>query len=166
MTWMAPCVAFFLLAACLHAAVRRIAPAVNTVTAYAACSSACGIALALCLLSPGSLGAVRAAAALGLYAFLSELYVFTFTFVFGSVSASVLLSHLGDAAPAAGEAPAPADVMIQRRLAGLCGAGLLSERHGSYEITAKGRLVAFLDRSLGAFFGHERPAPGGGAPAS
>jgi len=155
MTWFLLCLLYFFLAASLHAAFRRIRPGFNTVVAYLAIGSVCGLALATHLLIGTYPGTLRLVAALSLYAFLIELYLFAVTFVFGSISAAVLVSHLERAGAAEGGPDVSPELMINRRLAGMCLSGLLSEHGGRYQATAKGRFCARAGRALRAFFRHE-----------
>jgi|HubBroStandDraft_1064217.scaffolds.fasta_scaffold97150_2 hypothetical protein len=161
MIWVSLCLAYFVLAAWLHAAVRRMRPGANTVAVFLVVGAASGIALVISLRSIANLPVLCVAAGAFLYAFLCELYIFAFTFAFGSVSAEVLLAHLDGGLTARDGSAASQDVMIRRRLSGMCASGLLLERSGAYEITGKGRLAARADRVLGGFFRHERAASTG-----
>ena len=90
-----------------------------------------------------------------LYAFLAELYIFTFTFAFGSVSASVLVGHLEGDSGAEAPRDVQKDLMIRKRLEGMCASGLISEMDGAYSATRKGRFAATIGRMLKGYFGHK-----------
>jgi hypothetical protein len=154
-------IAYFAGAALLHSVFRRLRPATNTVAAYLALGGACGAALLVNLALGLHADALTVFSAAALYAFLTELYLFAFTFAFGSVSAAALVSHLGPSWAAEGGAGAQPEFMIRRRLEGMCASGLLVERGGVYCATGKGRSAALAGRALRAFFRHEggRPAP-------
>lgn len=155
MTWFLMSLAYFALAASLHAVFRRIQPRVNTVAAYMALGGACGLALVTSLFVGNYPGTLRFVASLSLYAFLSELYLFCLTFVFGSISAAVLVSHLDRDGASEGDSDAPPELMIGRRLAGMCRSGLISENGGRFQATGKGRFAARAGRALRAFFRHQ-----------
>lgn len=156
MIWLALCLSFFVLAVLLHAIARRFLPEINTVAIFAATGGMCGLMLLLSLLVPVNLAPSRIAAGLSLYAFLCELYIFAFTFVFGSVSASVLLSYLEGTSDASDEISVPPEVMVSRRLEGLHSSGLIREQSGFYQATLKGRLISAVGQHAGRFFMHDK----------
>jgi len=161
MTWLLLGIGYFAGAALLHSVFRRLWPGANTVAAYLVLGGACGAALLLNLALGLHAGGLRFFAAASLYAFLSELYIFAFTFAFGSVSAAALVSHL-ERPGADGVYPGPPpEFMIRRRLEGMCASGLLLERDGAYRATRKGRFAALAGRDLREFFRH---GPGDRAP--
>jgi hypothetical protein len=87
-------------------------------------------------------------AAVLLYAFCCELYVFLFTFVTSSVSVALLVS------PKAGQAANdPAD-MVRRRLETMNTAGLLQEVAGRYVLSPRARRLVGLHRHLRDFLQH------------
>jgi hypothetical protein len=161
MTWLLLGIAYFAAATLLHSAFRRLRPEANTVAAYLGLGSACGAALVLNLTIGLHSGSLQFLAAMSLYAFLSELYIFAFTFAFGSVSAAALVSHLDKDGAGEGGSEPPPELMIRRRLEGMCASGLLLEREGGYCATGKGRFAALAGGALRGFFRHEG---GGGAP--
>jgi hypothetical protein len=154
MSWLIITLAFLALSAALHALLRRLMPGVNTVAIYMLTGTACGVALIATLLRLQGAPPLCAAAGVSLYAFLAELYIFSFTFAFGSVSASVLVGHLEGESGAEVAREVPKDLMIRRRLEGMRASGLLSEKDGAYQATGKGRFAATLGRMLKGYFGH------------
>jgi hypothetical protein len=154
MSWLFITLAYLGLAAALHAVLRRLMPGMNTVAIFILAGAACGLALITTLLGLRGAPPLCVAAGVSLYAFLAELYIFSFTFAFGSVSASVLVAHLDGEPGVEAALEVPKDLMIRRRLEGMCASGLISEKDGDYQATGKGRFAATVGRILKGYFGH------------
>ena len=90
-------------------------------------------------------------AALALYAWLCEFYIFLFSFVRSSLSAEILIRLRANSLPPAHQRPE----LTQLRLGNLERNGFLQLRPGHLILTAKGRICVSLYRALRAFFRHE-----------
>ena len=145
---------YFAFAASLHAVSRRVKPRVNTIQAFLVVGTACGSCLLYNLVMLPNPAALTVTAGLLVFAFASELYIFAFTFVFGSVSASVLLAHLRPGRRPADPPAVGPDIMLRRRLEGMCASGLVRQENGIYEVTQVGRCLASAGRALAGFFRH------------
>src|SRR5712692_5003607 len=141
-----------------HAAVTRLPLPGNVVAKFVAVGSVLGLVLAgreLAVDGPG----VEACAALLVYMFACELYVFAFTMVSSSVSASLLLSLR------AGSLSAPeidrrysSAYMVESRLEKLRAGGFLWGDAAAYALTPKARLLTSGFAALRRLFGHDSVA--------
>jgi hypothetical protein len=154
MSWLFITLAYLGLAAALHALLRRLVPGMNTVAIFLVAGAACGLAVIATLMQLRGAPPLCAFAGATLYAFLAELYIFSFTFAFGSVSASVLVGHLEGEGGGDVALEVPKDLMIRRRLEGMCASGLIFEKAGAYQATGKGKFAAAVGRMLKGYFGH------------
>jgi hypothetical protein len=128
----------------------------NAVTRFVVLGGLTGIGLAVYLVRhTGS--PVESAAALLLYAFSCELYLFLVTLARNSVSATLLLL-LCSGPMAAGEIGRRLGSagMVSFRIEGLVATGLLRQTALGYEPTDRGVAVISLFSALKRFFGHER----------
>ena len=128
----------------------------NAITRFVVLGGLTGIGLTAYLVRhTGS--SVEAAAALLLYAFSCELYVFLITLARNSVSATLLLLLCsrpmapGEISGRLGRAG-----MVSFRIEGLVATGLLRQTALGYEPTDRGVAVISLFSALRRFFGHER----------
>jgi DNA-binding HxlR family transcriptional regulator len=119
-----------------------------------------GVGGALGLGLAGHLAAVYGApveslAALLVYAFVCELYIFMFTLVISSVSASILVTLDGSSLTEEeiGERLG-GEAMLSLRIERLRAAGLLEATVTGYRVTDKGRRLLGAWRSLRRFFRH------------
>jgi hypothetical protein len=153
--WILMPLAFLGLAVLLHGVATRLPLRLDVVRRFLLVGIPLGVALLV--LSLQTLGFTPATfAAILLYAFLCELYIFCFTLVLSSVSVTVLILLLRGAVPL-GALSARYDprAMVTLRLDRLIQQGLVSRSEGRIAVTARGmrlhRTFTFLQR----FFGHE-----------
>jgi hypothetical protein len=141
----------FLGAVTLHALLLRVPLKGDSVTKFALAGGTIGIFLGLLILL--ATPTLPGLAALVVYAFAAELYVFLFTLVGSSVSARILLT-LRAGPRTAGELDAVYATagMVEGRIARLKAVGLLDPETGA--ITPRGALLARLFRALKHFFRH------------
>ncbi len=146
--------AFLMMAVLSHAAFRRVFPKIGSVGAYLIVGSGLGAVLGmLCwrLFGPD----IRSLAVLLVYALGCELYIFMFTMVSSSISASILLT-LQSASMNDSELSRAmrGQDMVFRRLEKLVASGLLRQEEDQYFITGKGLRLIRSFRRLRLFFGH------------
>ncbi len=146
--WLALPPAYLVVALLLHALAVRMRPTGNRVHLFLVLGSLTGVALIWQLAANTSLVLPAQVAAVLLYAFGCELYVFLFTFVTSSVSVALLVSP-GPGKPAS----APAE-MVRRRLAAMHTAGLLQMAAGRCVLTPRARGLVRVYRGLRGFFRH------------
>jgi len=142
-----------------HAALCRLPLPSSSIAKFAGAGGVSGLALGLHqVLLYGS--DLEVWAALLLFAFGCELYVFLFTFVSSSVTVSLLL-HLrnGSLAPDEIDRGYSSDDMVARRLERLVANRFLSATSSGYALTRKGRLVLAVFDALRRFFRHPGGAP-------
>jgi hypothetical protein len=142
-------VAAFLTAVGVQALWLRLPLKGDAVTKFALTGGAIGVVLGLLILvqAPTMMGL----AALVLYAFACELYVFLFTLVGSSVSARILLTlREGPRTAAEIDAVYQTAGMVEGRIDRLKRVGLIDPATGA--ITARGQLLARLFRQLKWFF--------------
>ena len=136
-----------------HAVMGRVAAKMNPLTGFLLIGCNVGLLLAAILFATCATSWIAIASGLLLYAFLCELYIFSFTFVISSISVALLLqAKLG----AGGGVKSPEDgsEMTARRVEGLIKTGLVARGPQGLRLTAKG---AFLNRCNNFFrrlFGH------------
>jgi predicted transcriptional regulator len=153
MTWIAWTLAAFPLSAAGHAMLSRIPLPGNAVAKFLGVGGVVGLILVMRLFYRDGLS-LPLLAAIALYAFLCELYIFAFTFVISSVSVAILcdlkISHvMRHTNESNGEE------MTARRLRRLKENGFLIEEHGRYLLTKKGRFLVSSMRFLRRTFRHE-----------
>ena len=136
----------------LHAIYCRMPSGMNRVIKFLATGGICGIFLA------GFGFATRGArsevfAGLLLYALMSELYIFLFTFVRSSISARLLLA-LSSKILAQAEVERLMDgrVLVHARVEDLAATGLLARCPSGYAVTKKGMMLVRVFRDLRTFF--------------
>lgn len=104
---------------------------------------------------------IDALTAILVYAFLCELYLFSFTLASGSVSASLLLllATMGEASVDEIEDRYSSARMVANRLTKLQKSGFVERTEsGSYGLTSRGDAAVRLCARLRRFFGHDRPS--------
>jgi hypothetical protein len=162
--------AAFLGAVAFHALLLRLPFKGDSVTKFVLAGGTIGIFLGLVIFFKAP--TLSGLAALVIYAFAAELYVFLFTLVGSSVSARILLT-LRQRSRSADEIDAVFDTtgMVEGRIARLKAVGLLDSETGA--ITPRGRLLAGVFRAFKHFFRHPpppeptiKPAPGRSAAVS
>ena len=146
--WLALPAAYLPVALLFHAITARVRPAGNRVQQFLLCGSLTGLALIWHVTMQPDLSLPARVAAILLYAFGCELYIFLFTFVTSSVSVALLVSP-----DASRPGSKPAD-MVQRRLATMHAAGLLQESAGRYHLAPRARRLVRFYRALRTFFQH------------
>lgn len=102
--------------------------------------------------------AIETWTALLLYAFVCELYVFLFTLVSSSVSASLLLTlRAGSLTQAEIDRPYSSSSMVDGRVEKLLATRLLGMSLSGYVVTDEGRILLAALRTLRHFFRHTTP---------
>jgi hypothetical protein len=156
--WAALALGYLLAAIALFAALSRLRLPGNLLLKFLCVGSLGGLGLAahgLVAFGPGT----KTLAALLLYACACELYVFLFTMVSSSVSASLLIALRQGSLTEAQIADGYSDqYMVDNRIAKLIRAGLLARDDAGFLLTAKGRLVVSRFAALRRFFRHGAPA--------
>jgi hypothetical protein len=142
----------------LHAFTTRLQWG-NPITKFLAVGGAGGVAL-MCHMSWLCGASLATLAALSVYAFVCELYLFVFTLVAGSVSARLLqLLWERDLTMAQIQGLYDTTSMVTRRVDHLVAAGLLEPDGSGYRVTAKGRRVVTVFLSVKGFFRHDQEPP-------
>ncbi len=114
----------------------------------------------LALLGTVDLTAVDGWAAVSVYAFGCELYLFLFTLILSSVSVrTLLLLQAGNLSRADLASLEDGRVMVQRRLGRMTAVGLLVVDRNAYRVTAKGRRLVAVFRILRQFLRPEHTLP-------
>lgn len=152
--WLIPTILAFACVIAVHATLRRVAPAGNSVVQFLGVAVLGAGALAMILPLTAASG-LECLTALSLLTFCCELYLFLFTFAISSVSIAMLLAHTGRAprpetGEPTGEAPAPAG-RVRRRLE----SRLLVRTSAGYALTSSGRAIVRVCQRLRDFFRHE-----------
>lgn len=133
---------------CSHALVARCFPRGNRVAQFLCCAVGGATTLLLVVGQGSAQSGLEISAAVSVFAFGSELYVFSFTFVISSIAASLLIG---------GVIPPPGSTsdMVRERIRRMTDTGLLSHDGEVVRITPRGRLLVWIFRSLRHFFRHE-----------
>ena len=148
--WALASFAAFLAAIIGHAALRRAAPGVGSVTAFLMVGGLVGAGLAALLLRERGL-TVESLAGLASYAFACELYIFLFCSISSSISASLLYRlRSGKIEDSLG-----GKAMVERRLARMVSSGILEPTAAGYRHTARGVRLLRAYRYLRDFFRRE-----------
>lgn len=158
MSWIFASVGIFLIAALIHAAARRLFPTQNSVLLFLSLAFACGVGGGLLLRASPGFTRFSLISALCVYCFLTELYLFAFTFVFGSVSAWLLVAVQKGTFNGQLDSNRNPEIMLHRRIEGLRFSGLIVVKNDSLSLTAKGRAAAFASNALRSFFTHQSSA--------
>jgi hypothetical protein len=144
----------FGLAVLAHVVSCRVRLPLNVLFKFVVVAATIGAVLALVLLPVYGLS-IEAFAALLLYALACELYVFVFTFVSSSVSASTLLRlRSGALTDEEIERLYSADYMVESRFTKLLSSGLLRTENGDYALTTRGERLLRVFEGLRSFFRH------------
>ncbi len=145
---------YFLAAFLGHALLCRSCLPGNSVVKFLASGTAAG--LGLIFHESRFIGANEKMLSTALmYAFICEVYIFLFTFVKTSISASllfVLRSHALSEQQI--ERLYPKESMVSRRMEKLFEEGLLESKDDRSVLTTKGQRVVKIFRALQSFFGH------------
>ncbi len=113
-----------------------------------------GLALGIWLFGRYHFG-IETCAALLMYGFMMELYIFCFTLVSTSVSVSILLAVFERPLETAEIDERYSDSsMVEGRMEKLLRAGFLARGSGGFRVTGKARVVLFCFRTLRFFFRH------------
>jgi hypothetical protein len=153
----------FGLALLAHSIACRMRIALNAVFKFAVVALGIGVALTIWLLSTYGVS-IEAGASLLVYALVCELYVFTFTLVGSSVSASILMRLRASGLTADEiERAYSAEYMVESRFSKLVKNGFLLSDNGSYTLTARGERVLGVFERLRLFFRHANGKSDSGA---
>jgi membrane-bound ClpP family serine protease len=148
--------AYFLLALGGHALFARLHASGNRVPQFVLVGSTCGLALVFHLSKLSETPATAYLAAVVVYAFACELYIFLFSFVTSSVSVALLVAGTRQAGPDQAE---PASLspteMVEQRLRMLGDSGLLDRRQECYHLNGRSRMIVAVYRALRRFFRHD-----------
>lgn len=160
MIWLPATIVTFVTAALLHCLAKRLRPELNTVILFCALGGIGGAILLLLITQIYGLAFYTVLAAITFYAFMCELYIFLITFVIGSISVWILLTHLNSNFATAFTEQSPADcaAMTNQRLDRMVQTKLLSYSNGVYKLTPKGRLIMILLLKIVKFFHHSESA--------
>jgi hypothetical protein len=141
--WLLGTLGAFVTAVFIHAIVVRLVRRGTAVALFVVTGALVG-AIWLAIVAARETRALPLIAAVLLFAFLCELYIFTFTLVANSVAVSLLLTvRAGCVSAAALEQMYRPEAMVQRRLDQLERAALLRRSGGSLTLTAAGlRLIS------------------------
>ena len=143
----------FCAAVLLHGLLRPFVR-VDSVRRFLLAGIPVGIGLTIAAVSLYGL-TVQGFAAIALYALLCELYMFSFTLVISSISATTLAMLRRGPVPLANlSAVYRPDEMVQLRVGRLLDTGFLSSESGRVILTAKGRKTHAAFSRLSRFFGH------------
>lgn len=153
MNWFIWTLSAFAFAVLLHALLTRIPLKGNSLLIFLSAGGVVGFSLALALLRNEG-PSVTMLAGITLYAFLCELYIFSFTFVISSLSVAILLA-LARNHGIERMREASGDEMTQRRIQRLTLTGLITNHHGMLRPSSKGRLVSSLLRVCRRIFKHD-----------
>ena len=147
--------AAFVLAVLLHGLVMRAPMQVDSVRRFLMVGAPLGLALVVFALTRFGF-TVSGFAAILLYALLCELYMFCFTLVLSSVSATMLIMlRDGPIATLTLASVYDPDKMVQLRLDRLLHNGFLEHAKGRIAVTAQGMKYHKAFTALRVFFGHE-----------
>jgi|SRR3990172_3332658 len=137
-----------------HAALCRLPVSGNNVAKFLGVGGLAGILLSTYLISVYGL-ALTTWAGLFLYMFLCELYIFSFTLVHSSVSASLLIAlRAGALTDQEIHMRYSDERMVDLRIGKLLANGFLREGDSGYTLTDRGRLLLAIFRRLRGFFRH------------
>jgi len=153
MTWLVATLMAFLAAVLTQYLLLRFTGLRSAVVAFAIAGMGIGLGLTAYLLLFHELDYVVAGSLL--YAFMSEMWIFVFTFVLGSVSAN-LMRHLGKRGMTRDEIDMLYDsrLMIRGRISGLHNSAAITSADGHLLPTTRGRWLAQLFNAVRTFFGH------------
>lgn len=124
----------FAAAVLLHAILSRLQSRGNRVFQFVGCASCGAILLLFEILAAPTLDNLARFAAIAIFGFVCELYVFVFTLVTSSVSVSLLFG--GSAAT-----DAPAGDMVVKRVQRMLETGLVEKEAGFLTMTRKGKVL-------------------------
>jgi DNA-binding HxlR family transcriptional regulator len=151
--WAVWAIVAFVVAVGLHASLCWIPVFSNRVVKYVLVGGVCGVALVVGVVRVEPF--LKALAAILLYAFASELYIFLFTLIASSVSTSIIRGLRAGALSARDvELLDSSERMVQIRLERLQAVGLISRDLRGIRLTARGRRVITIFDALRRFFGH------------
>jgi hypothetical protein len=147
--------AAFSLAVLLHGLIMRVRMRLDSVRRFLMMGIPLGLGLAA--FSLGRFGlTLPGFATILLYAMLCELYIFCFTLVLSSVSATMLiLLRQGQVQASALASVYEPREMVELRLDRLLTNGLVQRACGRYSVTKKGERLYRVFAGLRRFFGHE-----------
>jgi len=144
----------FALAVLAHLVSCRLPLPLNVLFKFVVVATPIGAVLTLVLATLYGLS-VEAVASLLLYALACELYVFVFTFVSSSVSASTLMRlRTGGLTNDEIERLYSSEYMVESRFTKLLSSGLLRSENGDYALTPRGERLLHMFQELRSFFRH------------
>jgi hypothetical protein len=156
MSWWITAPVAFLAAVGVHAVLRRRRAGLSNVLAFLVAATGVGLGLIACVWRVG-VGRTEAITIILLYGFLCELYIFLFTLVHSSVSASLLLTLAvrSETTDTELEREYSAAWMVQNRLKKLEANRFVDAGTGGfYHVTQKGEATIRLFENLRKFFRH------------
>lgn len=154
--WGAWVLVYFAAAMAGHAVACRLPLSGNIVAKFLAVGSILGLIMGGHMVLVSGV-AFESLTALLVYAFVCEVYIFLFTLVISSVSASLLVTLNGG-----GLTDAEIDrrysntSMVERRIEQLLAVDLLGMSASGYMLTARGRQLSSMCESLRRFFRHAK----------
>ena len=152
MTAIAIAIGFWVESVAAFLRIRWTHGASGSVSRYLSICIAAGLAL-MATLGVSTGYSFDSAAALLAYAFLSELFVFLFTLVDGSISVAMLLrAYRGQ--PLRADSESDLDRAVRSRLMNMTSAGLIVQVKNRFHLTERGESVLRIARRLRQFFCH------------
>jgi len=148
--WGVLVILYCLMAACLHAGLARLKPEGNRVQQFLLAGGASGLGLLFNISRLHDITPPEWLAAIAVYAFACELYIFLFTFVTSSVSVALLLGE-----KEAVTVSTNTRGMVEQRLTTMVAAGLLDRKADRFQLTARSRLMVAVYQILRRFFRHD-----------
>ena len=147
--------AAFVLAVLLHGLAMRVSVRLDSVRRFLLVGIPLGVALVVVSLARFG-PTIPGAAAILFYALMCELYIFLFTLVLSSVSATMLIMlRQGPVQVSALASVYEPREMVNLRLDRLLKNGMVERAAGRLSLTGKGELLHRVFSSLRRFFGHE-----------
>jgi len=154
LNWLALSVGGFALALGAHAIACRFPLRADRVTRFLIVGIVAGAGLTWILIGQYEMSALDIVAALLVYAFACELYIFLFTMTIGSISSNILVRLLRQEMRISDVALAyDSEQMVRQRIDRLIGIAFLERRQNGVALTAKGNRFVLVFRRLRRFFG-------------
>ena len=159
-SWVVWPLACFCVAVLAHGGIARLALSLDGVRRFVVVGIAIGVAMMIGLPRDAWMS-VECVAAIGIYAALCELYIFSFTLVVSSISVSTLMDlRAGPASEAELLAAHDPRQMVRERIDGLIAVGWIVRDGRLLRISDRGRRVHRRFSRLRRLFGHPSPAEG------
>jgi hypothetical protein len=150
--WLAASIAFLAAAIVAHAVARRIASGFSSIVSFLVVGSLVGAGLVVFVFDRWGTD-IASWSAILVYAFACEVYMFLFTSVGGSISASLLYQlRAGVLSSAEVDRQIGGRAMVERRLAKMSSTNLLAKTEHGYSGTMAGARLLWLYRHIRNFF--------------